>query len=129
VPQPFLGGWPLHAPTSWKPRAMRLNIREGSRVLRGIEVMREGRVEPLLHADRTPSGAAGHWFGIAVEEHFTPPCVFSQHTHIENFIHVVSRGSIKCEVRTRGNLAADLCENLVADRCIGSRVRNRGCLS
>jgi AraC family transcriptional regulator len=71
-------------------------------VLAGVEVVRHGRVEPLLHPGQMLSSATGHWSGIAVEEHSTPPCVISQHTHIENFLHVVLRGSVKCEVRTRG---------------------------
>jgi hypothetical protein len=36
-------------------------------ILPGVEVVREGRVEPFLHAHPTLSSAAVRWAGLAVE--------------------------------------------------------------
>ena len=71
-------------------------------VLPAVEVVREGRVEPLLHARPTLSSAAVGWSGLAIEDHSGPACVISRHTHVENFLHVVLRGSAKYEVLTGG---------------------------
>jgi AraC family transcriptional regulator len=71
-------------------------------ILPGVEVMREGRVEPLLHARPTLSSAAVGWAGLVVEDYSIPACVIPRHEHIENFLHVVLRGSVKYEVLTRG---------------------------
>jgi AraC family transcriptional regulator len=71
-------------------------------ILPGVEVMREGRVEPFLHARPTLSSAAVGWAGLVVEDYSTPACVIPRHEHIENFLHVVLRGSVKYEVLTRG---------------------------
>jgi AraC family transcriptional regulator len=72
------------------------------RILRGVEVMREGRVEPLLHAHPTLSSSSVRWAGLAVEDYSIQACVIPRHEHIENFLHVVLRGSVKYEVLTRG---------------------------
>ena len=42
------------------------------------------------------------WAGLAVEDYSIPACVIPQHEHVENFLHVVLRGSVKYEVVTRG---------------------------
>jgi AraC family transcriptional regulator len=68
----------------------------------GVEVKRGGRIEPFLHSHPMHSSAAVGWTGIAVEDHSTPACVIPQHEHIESFLHVVLRGSVKYEVLTRG---------------------------
>jgi AraC family transcriptional regulator len=64
--------------------------------------MREGRVEPFLHAQPTLSSAAVGWSGLTVEDYSTPACVISNHTHVENFLHVVLRGPVEYEVLTHG---------------------------
>jgi hypothetical protein len=73
-------------------------------ILPGVEVTRGGRVEPFLHAHPTLSSAAVPWSGIAVEDHSIPACAIPRHTHVENFLHVVLRGSVHCEVLTRGKM-------------------------
>jgi AraC family transcriptional regulator len=70
--------------------------------LPGVEVMREGLVEPFLHAHPTLSSADVRWSGLALEDYSVPALVIPQHEHLENFVHVVLRGSVKYEVRTRG---------------------------
>jgi hypothetical protein len=35
-------------------------------ILSGVEVVREGRVEPFLHAHPTLSGSTVHWAGLAL---------------------------------------------------------------
>jgi AraC family transcriptional regulator len=41
---------------------------------------------------------------VAVEDHSVPACVIHRHEHLENFIHVIVRGSVKYEVLTRGKV-------------------------
>jgi AraC family transcriptional regulator len=74
----------------------------GRLILSGIKVVREGRVEPFLQAHPTLSSAAVLWSGVAVEDYSLPACVIPRHEHVENFLHVVLRGSVKYEVLTRG---------------------------
>ena len=70
--------------------------------LPAVEVVREGRVEPFLHARPALSSAAVGWSGLAFEDHSIPACVISRHTHVDPFLHVVLRGSAKYEVLTGG---------------------------
>jgi AraC family transcriptional regulator len=71
-------------------------------VLPGVVVKREGRIEPFLHTHPTLSSAAVRWNGVVVEDYSIPACVIPRHEHVENFLHVVLRGSVKYEVRIRG---------------------------
>ncbi|HKF06665.1 MAG TPA: hypothetical protein VKB49_30390, partial [Candidatus Sulfotelmatobacter sp.] len=73
-------------------------------ILSGVEVVRKGRVEPFLHAHPCLSSSSVHWAGVAVEDHSVPACVIHRHEHLENFIHVIVRGSVKYEVLTRGKV-------------------------
>jgi len=70
--------------------------------LSGVDVVREGRVEPFLHAQPTLSSASVGWSGLALEDYSVPALVIPRHAHVENFVHVVLRGSAKYEVSTRG---------------------------
>jgi AraC family transcriptional regulator len=70
--------------------------------LSGVTVLREGRVEPLLHAHPKLSSAAARWSGVVLEEHIVPACVTPRHEHVEHLLHVVLRGSVRCEVLIRG---------------------------
>jgi AraC family transcriptional regulator len=71
-------------------------------ILCGVEVMREGRVEPFLHTHPTLSSSSVRWAGLALEDYSIPACVIPRHEHLENFLHVVLRGSVNYEVLTRG---------------------------
>jgi AraC family transcriptional regulator len=73
-------------------------------ILPGIEVMREGRIEPFLHVDPTLSSTAMGWSGLAIEDYSVAPCVVPHHEHVENFLHVVLSGTVKYEVLTRGKM-------------------------
>jgi AraC family transcriptional regulator len=73
-------------------------------ILSGVEVVREGRLEPFLHAHPTLSSSSVRWAGLAVEDYSIPACVIPRHEHLENFLHVVLRGSVKYEVLTRGRV-------------------------
>jgi AraC family transcriptional regulator len=70
----------------------------------GVEVIRKGRVEPFLHAHPSLSSSSVRWAGVAVEDHSVPACVIHRHEHLENFLHVVLRGSVKYEVLTGGKV-------------------------
>jgi AraC family transcriptional regulator len=69
-----------------------------------VEVLRNGRVEPLLPSQPTLSSLGVGWSGIAVEHHSVPACEVPRHEHFEHFLHVVLRGTVKVEVLTRGRL-------------------------
>ena len=64
--------------------------------------MREGRVEPFLHAHPTLSSTNVRWSGFALEDYSVPACVIPEHEHVDHFVHVVLRGAVKYEVKTRG---------------------------
>ena len=70
--------------------------------LSGVDVMREGRVEPFLHAQPTLSSAIVGWSGLALEDYSVPALLIPRHEHVENFLHVVLRGSAKYLVSTGG---------------------------
>ena len=74
----------------------------GSLVLPAVEVRRDGRFEPFLDAHPTLSSAGAKWSGLALEDYSVPALVIPTHEHVENFVHVVLRGSVKYRVRTRG---------------------------
>jgi AraC family transcriptional regulator len=67
-----------------------------------VEVIREGQAEPLLHAQPNHSSAAVGWSGLVLEDHSVPALMTPRHEHVDNFVHVVLRGSVRCEVSTRG---------------------------
>jgi AraC family transcriptional regulator len=73
--------------------------------LDGVEVRRDGRIEPFLHAHPILSSAAAHWSGVVLEDYAAPACVISRHEHIENFVHVVLEGCVRYEVSTGGKMA------------------------
>ena len=93
-----------HSADTQRPMLATTQLRAtgGGLLVAGVEVLREGRVEPLLHDHPTLSSAAARWSGLAVEDYSIPACVIPRHEHVENFLHVVLRGSVKYEVRTRG---------------------------
>jgi len=76
----------------------------GPPFLCGVEVMREGHVEPFLHFHPARSSSSVQWAGIAFEDYSIPACVIPRHEHLEAFLHVVLRGSAKYEVLTRGKV-------------------------
>jgi AraC family transcriptional regulator len=67
----------------------------------GVNVMRRGRVEPLLCTPPDLSSSKVGWSGVALESHSIQACVIPRHEHLENFLLVVLEGSTKCEVLTR----------------------------
>jgi AraC family transcriptional regulator len=71
-------------------------------VLSGIEVVREGRVEPFVHTRPAQTSAAVRWSGVALENYPNAPVVVARHEHLEHFVHLVLRGSVRYEVLTGG---------------------------
>jgi AraC family transcriptional regulator len=68
-----------------------------------VQVRREGHIVPLLHAHPPElSSACIGWRGLAFEDYRVPACVIPRHQHIDNFVHVILRGSVKYQVATRG---------------------------
>ena len=74
----------------------------GSPIIPGVEVRREGRIEPFLDAHPTLSSAGVKWSGLALADYSVPALVIPKHEHLENFVHVVLWGSVKYQVSTRG---------------------------
>jgi AraC family transcriptional regulator len=74
----------------------------GSPMIPGVEVRREGRIEPFLDAHPTLSSAGVRWSGLVLEDYSVPALVIPKHEHMDNFVHVVLRGSVKYQVSTRG---------------------------
>jgi AraC family transcriptional regulator len=60
-------------------------------ILPGVDVIREGRVEPFLDTAPTASSASVQWEGIELRNYSTPPVFISRHEHPEHFLHVVLR--------------------------------------
>ena len=73
-----------------------------SPIIPGVEVRRKGRIEPFLDVHPTLSSADVKWSGLALEDYCVPALVIRRHEHVENFVHVVLRGSVKYQVSTRG---------------------------
>jgi AraC family transcriptional regulator len=71
-------------------------------VVSGVEVIREGQVEPFLQARPALTSAAIQWGGLALEDYRVPACVIARHEHVQNFLHVVLSGSVRYEVLTGG---------------------------
>src|SRR5262249_8331159 len=88
--------------------AARLRAAAGPPFLCGVERMRKGGVAPFLHFEPALSSSSLQWAGVAVEDYSVPGCVIPRHEHLENFLHVVLRGSVKYEVLTRGKVL-DFC--------------------
>src|SRR5215469_11330440 len=100
---PFGGQMPSSVvPDPSKGQPTHQHATAGPPFLCGVEVMREGHVEPFLHFHPARSSSSVQWAGIAFEDYSIPACVIPRHEHLENFLHVVLRGSAKYEVLTRG---------------------------
>jgi hypothetical protein len=69
-------------------------------VLSGIEVVRDGRVEPFVRAHPSLTSAAVRWSGVALENYSNAPVVIPRHEHLEHFVHLVVRGSVRYQVYT-----------------------------
>jgi AraC family transcriptional regulator len=98
-------------------------------ILSGVEVMREGRIEPFLHAHPTLSSSSVRWAGLAVEDYSVPACVIARHEHLENFLHVVLHGSVEYEVLTRGKVLgfrASPCTTFILPRGTIDELRWKG---
>jgi hypothetical protein len=70
----------------------------------GSRWVRNGRVEPFLHAHPTQSSSLVRWAGVTVQNYSVLACVIHRHEHLENFVHVVLRDSVKYEVLPRGKM-------------------------
>jgi AraC family transcriptional regulator len=71
-------------------------------IVSGVNVIREGRAQPLLHTISTRSSDAGQWEGIALQSYTVPAVFIPRHEHPEHFLNLVLHGASRDEVRTRG---------------------------
>lgn len=88
-PKPSDGAEPRHAATS------RI-------VVPGVDVVRNGRAQPFLSIPPTLSSIPIEWRGIALENYTVPAVLVSRHEHPEHFLHLVLRGNVEYQIRTRG---------------------------
>jgi len=93
---------PDHAPGTARVDAGARAERLDRAVVQGVEVIREGRIEPFLSARPALSSTAIRWGGLAVEDYRIPACVIPAHEHLHDFVHVVLSGAVPYEVLTAG---------------------------
>jgi AraC family transcriptional regulator len=74
----------------------------GRLVFPAVNVVRQGRVEPFLDSSPTKSSALAHWGGITLENYTVPAVLIARHEHPESFLHLVLKGIVKYEVKTKG---------------------------
>ena len=70
--------------------------------LPGVNVVRDGRTEPLLSSHPAGSRSAVQWGGIVLERYTVPAVVVSRHEHPQHFLSVVLSGTVKYEINTKG---------------------------
>jgi AraC family transcriptional regulator len=71
-------------------------------IVPGVDVVRDGREEPFLASRPTLSSVPAGWAGIALENYSVPAVLIPRHEHPEHFLHLVLRGNVEYQVRTRG---------------------------
>ena len=71
-------------------------------VLSGVELIREGRLDPFLESRPALSSAPLRWRGLALESHTVPAGLIHRHEHPEHFIELVFDGNVSYEVSERG---------------------------
>ena len=71
-------------------------------VLSGVELIREGRLDPFLESPPALSSAPLRWRGLALESHTVPAGLIHRHEHPEHFIELVFDGNVGYEVSERG---------------------------
>lgn len=71
-------------------------------VLSGVELIREGRLDPFLESPPALSSAPLRWRGLALESHTVPAGLIHRHEHPEHFIELVFDGNVSYEVSERG---------------------------
>jgi AraC family transcriptional regulator len=67
-----------------------------------VGLVRRGSVEPYVDARPALSSAHAKWSGIAMERYSTGAISIHRHEHPELFLHMVTAGTAKYEVNTRG---------------------------
>src|SRR5215472_8357734 len=71
-------------------------------IVPGVDVVRDGREEPSLATRPTLSSVPVEWGGIALENYTVPAVLIRRHEHPEHFLHLVLRGNVEYQIRTRG---------------------------
>jgi len=71
-------------------------------IVPGVDVVRDGREEPFLATIPTLSSIPVGWGGIALENYTVPAVLIPRHEHPEHFLHLVLRGNVEYQIRTRG---------------------------
>ena len=66
-------------------------------ILRGVNVVHEGRTEPFLGGHLADSISAGKWGGIALEKCKLPAVFAPRHEHPEHFLSIIRRALERAE--------------------------------
>ena len=74
----------------------------GRLIVPRVDVVRAGRLEPILDIRPTLSSAAVQWEGIALENYTAPAVPVPWHEHPLHFLQVVLKGTVRYEVNTSG---------------------------
>src|SRR4051812_18096797 len=115
-----MGAEPVVDGSNSAQRAVAQSSSVGRIVIREVDVVRAGRVEPFLDARPTLSSAA-KWRGIALENYTVPAVLIPRHEHPEPFLHLVLHGTVRYEVCTKGrNFRFTSCPG-VFFCCLGAR--------
>ena len=65
-------------------------------------MIRDGHEEPFLASRPTLSSVPAKWGGLVLENYTVPAVLIPRHEHPEHFLHLVLRGNVEYQVRTRG---------------------------
>jgi AraC family transcriptional regulator len=71
-------------------------------IIPGVDVVRDGRAEPFLATHPTLSSTLVQWRGITLENYSVPATLISRHEHPQPFLHLVLRGNVEYQIRTKG---------------------------
>lgn len=72
-------------------------------IIPGLDVVRGGREEPFLASRPILSSVPAAWGGIVLENYSVPAVLIPCHEHPEHFLHLVLRGNVEYQIRTRGH--------------------------
>lgn len=71
-------------------------------IVPGVDVVRGGRAEPFLTAHPTLSSTSVEWRDITLENYRVPAILIPRHEHPQPFLHLVLRGNVEYQIRTKG---------------------------
>jgi AraC family transcriptional regulator len=80
----------------------RLNEGKPRSSLRGVEVLYQGRLVPLVPGNPALSSMHSGWEGLVLETHATPACDHPYHWHPTHFLQLQTKGPVRFNWTTSG---------------------------